>query len=115
MRKLELSRSFMTNQLNRRYHMRLSLTLLLILAFAGLSGCQKGNRSSISEPESSAPARIEARSSLASNDLVQGKQVSLNQADAANLASQAIERKIIRNANLTLEVTSPPESQRKIS
>jgi hypothetical protein len=40
--------------------------------------------------------------------------VSLTQADAANAASQAIERKIIRNANLTIEVASPTESQRKI-
>ncbi len=40
--------------------------------------------------------------------------VSLNQADAANTASHAIERKIIRNANLTIEVASPTESQRKI-
>jgi Flp pilus assembly protein TadB len=40
--------------------------------------------------------------------------VSLTQAGMSNAASQAIERKIIRNANLTVEVTSPTESQRKI-
>src|SRR5207249_1938122 len=40
--------------------------------------------------------------------------VSLNQADAANAVSQAIERKIIRDANLTIEVSSPADSQRKI-
>jgi hypothetical protein len=95
--------------------MRLLLILLLILTFVGLSGCQKGSRSSIGEPESSAPAKTEARSNLKSQDLLQEQQISLSKADAANLASQAIERKIIRNANLTVEVTSPPESQRKIS
>ena len=42
------------------------------------------------------------------------QQVSLNQADAATASSQAIERKIIRDANLTIEVASPTESQRKI-
>jgi hypothetical protein len=40
--------------------------------------------------------------------------VSLKDADAANLASQAFDRKIIRNANLTVEVASPGDSQRKI-
>ena len=40
--------------------------------------------------------------------------VSLKDADAANIASQALERKIIRNANLTVEVTSPSDSQHKI-
>jgi len=41
--------------------------------------------------------------------------VSLNQADSANAASQAIERKIIRNCNVTIEVASPGDSQRKVS
>jgi hypothetical protein len=40
--------------------------------------------------------------------------VSLKDADAANIASQALERKIIRNANLTVEVTSPGDSQHRI-
>ncbi|HEY0349893.1 MAG TPA: DUF4349 domain-containing protein [Pyrinomonadaceae bacterium] len=40
--------------------------------------------------------------------------VSLKDADAANIASQALERKIIRNAALTVEVTSPGDSQHKI-
>ena len=40
--------------------------------------------------------------------------VSLTQADAANAASQAIARKIIRNGNVTLEVSSPAESQHKL-
>jgi hypothetical protein len=43
------------------------------------------------------------------------QKVSLNQADSANSASQAIERKIIRDANLTIEVPAPTESQHKIS
>src|SRR5437867_896761 len=37
--------------------------------------------------------------------------VSLNQADAANAASQAFARKIIRDANLIIEVSSPAETQ----
>ena len=49
-----------------------------------------------------------------SNDMVVSQPVSLDQADAANTASQAADRKIIRNANLTLEVPSPSEVQPKI-
>lgn len=40
--------------------------------------------------------------------------VSLDQAGSANAATQAVERKIIRNANLTLEVAVPTDSQRKV-
>src|SRR5262252_876810 len=40
--------------------------------------------------------------------------VSLKDANAANLASQAFDRKIIRNANLTFEVSSPGDSQRRV-
>jgi len=40
--------------------------------------------------------------------------VSLKDADAANIASQALERKIIRNAALTVEVTSPGDTEHKI-
>jgi len=99
--------------------MRFTLVLLLSLTLLGLSACesQRGNRASISEPTKSAELSDsnEDRSALKSDDLVARQQVSLNQADAANAASQAIERKIIRNANLIVEVTSPPETQRKIA
>jgi hypothetical protein len=46
--------------------------------------------------------------------MVTAQPVSLDQADAANTASQAADRKIIRNATLTLEVASPSEVQPKI-
>ncbi|MDQ3131593.1 MAG: DUF4349 domain-containing protein [Acidobacteriota bacterium] len=43
------------------------------------------------------------------------QQVSLNQAEQTQTAPTAIERKIIRNAELQLEATSPEESQQKIT
>jgi hypothetical protein len=102
--------------------MRFTTLLLLSLFLLGLSGCNKTR----SENESvaaqrtqgkdyDARARVAEASSLAKSESGPQQSVSLNQADAANAVSQAIERKIIRNANLTIEVTSPPESQRKIS
>lgn len=55
-----------------------------------------------------------ASSEIPATESVINQPVSLQQADAANTASQAINRKIIRNANLTLEVASPSEVQPKI-
>lgn len=98
--------------------MRLPFTLLLIVTLLGLSSCenQKATRSSLGESAQSTQAKHEQdQIALKSNDQLAKQQVSLNQADAANTSSQAIERKIIRNANLTVEVGSPTESQRKIS
>lgn len=101
--------------------MRFTALLLLSVALLGLSGCDStgpvGNRSAtISQTDKSADSEgqakqeVNARSEVAPNL----QPVSLKTADAANVASQAIERKIIRNANLTVEVASPTESQRKI-
>src|SRR6266480_4449722 len=116
--------------------MRLTTLLLLIFAVSIISGCESGaNKQVVADREaaktntqapnlkgdSSQAGQLQAR--LQTADAVSfAKQpaqttqagVSLTQADAANAASQAIERKIIRNANLTIEVASPTESQRKI-
>lgn len=43
------------------------------------------------------------------------QKVSLDQADQSASMAEAMNRKIIRNADLTLEVAAPPEAQRKIT
>ncbi len=106
--------------------MRFTTLLLLSLVLFGLSGCDT-MRSGTNEQSAIAP-QTETKSSAARPEPEQAKtvlgrnqvaatneNVSLNQAAAANTASQAIERKIIRNANLTVEVTSPADNQRKIT
>jgi Domain of unknown function (DUF4349) len=104
--------------------MKFTTLLLLSLVLLGLSGCDN-MRSGTSE-QSAAPStrakselgkpEVDATNNLAKSQPAAAQEnVSLNQADAANTASQAIERKIIRNANLTLEVTSPADNQRKIT
>ena len=99
--------------------MRFTALLLLNVALLGLSGCDgtgsKENQSiAANNPQlQSGKAQAELpndKSKVASNL----QPVSLKDADAANTASQALERKIIRNANLTVEVASPVETQRKI-
>jgi hypothetical protein len=104
--------------------MRFTLALLLSFSLWGLSGCSNLSSKSASQAGGKPAAeqklfdsKPQARQELAERPQakVAEQQVSLNQADAANTSSQAIERKIIRNANLTVEVESPTESQRKIS
>ena len=105
--------------------MRLILVALLTATLLILSGC--GNKSQrparLAESEQlhtknqseSAELRQEPQAKLSDLSKPGTTNVSFNQANAANEASQAIERKIIRNANLTVEVTSPIEGQRQIS
>ena len=105
--------------------MRLILVALLTATLLILSGC--GNKSQrparLAESEQlhtknqseSAELRQEPQAKLSDLSKPATTNVSFNQANAANEASQAIERKIIRNANLTVEVTSPIEGQRQIS
>ena len=106
--------------------MRFTTLLLLSFVLLGLSGCDnmrsKPNEQSTSAPHTAAqqseakPEAEQAKTVLARNQIAATNEaVSLNQADAANTASQAIERKIIRNATLTMEVTSPADNQRKIT
>jgi hypothetical protein len=109
--------------------MKIKALLLGIALLIGLSGCDARSSRSVaenspvqsksieanSEPQTFAKTaerteKAETRSSLA--DRLQP--VSLKDADSANAASQAFARKIIRNANLSVEVTSPIEVQRKI-
>jgi hypothetical protein len=64
-----------------------------------------------SAPDNNAAAnRVEIRGKAPT-----GQQVSLNQAGQSQSITEAIDRKIIRDANLTLESAAPQDVQRKIS
>src|SRR5260221_8513202 len=113
--------------------MRFTTLLLLTATLFLISGCGSGaNRQLAADEQTVKPnTQVETKAGKVDAESLQlrtantqslAKQpaettqanVSLTQADAANAASQAIERKIIRDANLTIEVASPTESQRKI-
>ena len=96
--------------------MRLTTLLLLITTLLGVSGCDRiASRNEQLATQKSYDSQELKQQGLAKREVASNSQsVSLNQADSANAASQAIERKIIRNANLTIEAQSPTESQRKI-
>ena len=106
--------------------MRLILVALLTVAFLVLLGCEskqsKRTAAGVAEseqirtkPQSDLAESRQASQATLSDPKAANTNVSFNQANAANEASQAIDRKIIRNGNLTVEVASPIEGQRKIS
>lgn len=98
--------------------MRSPIGFVLVLLIA-LSGCSQQEsatnatsaayeRSQLKVPEAVAQTRPVA-------DQTEFKQVSLNDADTAASAAEAADRKIIRNANLTMEVDSTTDTQHKVT
>jgi Domain of unknown function (DUF4349) len=101
--------------------MRTTTLLLLSVISLSLSGCDytaKRNEpaaDALTKSSENGPRETELRKEQASDTTsLKQQNVSLSDADSANSASQAFDRKIIRNGNLTIEVASPIESQRKI-
>jgi uncharacterized protein DUF4349 len=91
--------------------MRFTTLLVLSVALLGLSGCERTAYRN-SQPASLANVKEQnQRGESAPNP----QSVSLNQADAANAAKQAAERKVIRNGVLAIEVASPTDNQSKIA
>jgi hypothetical protein len=84
--------------------MKIIALLILAASLSVLPGCTR-SESEQAATMATAPQKQEGLSATAAPM----QPVSLDQADAANTASQAADRKIIRNANLTLEVASPSE------
>jgi Domain of unknown function (DUF4349) len=64
--------------------------------------------------KSSEATRLPEQAAVARAEIAPNQPLSLKDADAAYTASQAFDRRIIRDANLTIEAASPLESQRKI-
>jgi hypothetical protein len=114
--------------------MKFTALLILAASFLSFSACDRSRSNRVAssasqESQGSKDSQVLYKQGIAKevpattaalreqsivNDAVTSQPVSLEQADAANTASQAADRKIIRNANLTLEVASPSEVQPKI-
>ncbi|PYT04287.1 MAG: hypothetical protein DMF65_02430, partial [Acidobacteria bacterium] len=98
--------------------MRLTATFIFMLALAALVGCGGGERSSMANANvsRSSPAQGEAaRAPQASEGQAVVQNVSLQQADAAQNTPATIERKIIRNANVSLEVEEPKKAMQRVA
>jgi hypothetical protein len=104
--------------------MRFKLACLFIFTSFLLAGCSTNRRSeqlSNNNGAASQPAPSEQKRAAAtyydddSSKSANIRKVSLNDADKAQSSNVAMERKLIRNAELNLEVSNPAESQRRIA
>jgi len=96
----------------------IGLVLFLLMAFAGCSSAREEGTSNLSAANSVSQPVAEA--GLVQSESVAGKsaefkQVSLTEADTAASAAEAADRKIIRNASLTMEVKSTSDMQHKVT
>jgi hypothetical protein len=99
--------------------MKFTSLLVLTLSFFLFTACEKAGRdaarvASLSENQSAKPMQDARSAPELAKQSMSTESVSLKEADSANTASQAFNRKIIRNPNLTVEVASATDSQRKI-
>lgn len=103
--------------------MKLSLMLALALASAALAGCGGGGSNAQRSAELAPAADSAAKSSAAARTVEGGggnaqtavQDVSLQQADASQAQPVPSERKIIRDATLTLEVEEPVKAAERIT
>ncbi|MGI9034849.1 MAG: DUF4349 domain-containing protein [Pyrinomonadaceae bacterium] len=95
---------------------KLSITFLSLFVSIIFAGCSSSSnfesQSSNANMSSSAPV---AKDDGGSGQRSITQQVSLDQASNSQTPAPAVERKIIRNADLTLEADSPDEAQAKIT
>lgn len=85
----------------------IGLVLVLLLALSGCGGAQM---------EPSATQATDSQSgSLKAAPEEELRKISLTEADTAASAGEAVDRKIIRNANLTLEVNSTTDAQHRVT
>jgi len=85
---------------------------IFVLSILVMAGC--GSSLQRSSPESSAKV-AESNQEVVSDPQVRTQQVSLTQAQDSQSVAEAMNRKILRNAELTLEVSDPGTAQRKIT
>jgi hypothetical protein len=106
--------------------MRFLIACFLVVNLLVFSGCSAGSKSAgESRPDYNAKSSIPAAPAAstgasapeASARMIKGQteDSSLSKADNAQAASEAIERKIIRNGKLTIETDSPTSGQSKIT
>jgi hypothetical protein len=93
--------------------------LIFVFSLLLLAGCDSLQRSAPNSPQAGksydSTAKIEESQKTTSEPQVRMQQVSLTQAQDSQSIAEAMNRKILRNAELTLEVSDPGTAQRKIT
>jgi hypothetical protein len=94
--------------------MKLIRVPILLILLALLLGCGRQD-GGVAEQSSAKPEAQRLDTKQVNNQIAAGQKVSLEQANNSQSMAEAMDRKIIRNAELTLEVGAPQDIQRKIS
>ncbi len=95
-----------------------TLTILLLALLIASPACtSERSAESVSSPAGQTQAKTSETAKEFRNvqDQLEMKPVSLTDADKAESTTAAMDRKIIRNADLTMEVTSTTEAQHKVT
>jgi len=92
-----------------------TLSFLLVALVISSTACSFSHREQTAERQQVAAAASEPQKTADRFSDTEMKPVSLNEADASQNAGETADRKIIKDADLTIEVSSPTEVQRTIS
>ncbi|MEP7037434.1 MAG: DUF4349 domain-containing protein [Acidobacteriota bacterium] len=98
-------------------NMKVKISAIFLLSGIILSACSQYNSETSSNTNANMvammPSQNERLSNASSNS--SARKISLEQSEQSQNAPVVVERKIIRNADLTLEANSPEEAQQQIS
>ena len=99
--------------------MRLYTALLLTAVLLTVYGCAKRADYAMRSAEVATTDKAQTAPATAERNVAEQqeglKKVSLQQADQSQAATAAIERKLIRNAELDIETSAPAEAERKVA
>ena len=93
-------------------------TILLVALLSFSLSCSRADRSIASAPQQQAATQSVAESRAAKfalTDATKAEKVSLNDVDKAESTAEAADRKIIRNAEITIEVPSTTDAQHRVT
>ncbi|HUS09519.1 MAG TPA: DUF4349 domain-containing protein [Pyrinomonadaceae bacterium] len=98
-----------------KHYKFLALTLLLFVLSACASQRVQNESASVARPEVKEGFVNDSKSLASVRPESETPKVSLDQVSQSQTIAEAMDRKILRNADLTLEVSAPQEIQRKIA
>ena len=94
--------------------MKVSIIVLVALLSFSLS-CSPSQRFAASVPSQNQVAQRSVTAPEAVTDAVKAEKISLNEVDKAEATAEAADRKIIRNADITIEVPSTTDAQHEVT
>src|SRR5690349_11198721 len=89
--------------------------IILLIALLSFTLSCSPNTGSTASPRPAAPTQAQLLEKEQPSSDAQAKKVSLSEADKAETTAEAVDRKILRNADITIEVASTAEAQHSVT